>query len=236
MNNKAQVYPNVDLDTFVLEIPLFQRPLNDSHVEEIKVATQEFVRYGMGTPFPLLSIAKYTDGNVYKFCIIDGQHRYHAYKKLYQQGMKFLIDIHVINCNDINEVFKFYQLCNKRMDHAHSQLQNQITKHSHETDIHTWINSAECSSFFSAQKCQRPRIFIPKFIDKYEKSSVRYKINSLAEFKEYLKSKNDEILAFINKDINGFLRANDMPNNEIYEKAKRINWYLGLNKDLAWIF
>lgn len=235
MNNKAQVYNNIDLNTFVLEIPNFQRPLNDSHVAEIISTAHEYISKGMGSPFPLLSIARYPDGASYKFCIIDGQHRYRAYKIMYERGFKFNIDIHVINCSDVSEAFKFYQLCNKRMDHSEVQLQSPQQIQPVEMEIYRWINASDQTQLFGPNNCQRPRVRIQTFIDKYSVCNVRQLIKSFDDFRIYLENKNNEEKVRILSNVDIFCRSNDLPNNNIIEKARSINWYLGLSKNLDWL-
>lgn len=236
MNSKAKVYPDIDLDTFTLDIPDgIQRPINEFHVNEILTTVKEFVRNGMGTPLPLISIARCPEGGLYKFYIIDGQHRYRAYKNLYQDGFKFKIDIHVIECVDINEVKKFYDLCNKRMEHANTQLAPLDNRPQYIKDIHLWINHIDRSKFFSPYKCNRPKILVSKFIDKYEHSSVKNQHRSFNDFHSYLINTNEKFKEVININKDYFMRMNGVT-DKMMNEAVEINWYLGLTKDLTWLF
>lgn len=232
MNRKSQIYTDVDLDTFQLEIPNFQRSLNQEHVDEIFKTTIEYVKLEAGTPFPILSIARYQEGLTYKFFIIDGQHRYHAYKKIYQLGYKFLVDIQVVNCVDANEALHLYKLSNKRMEHSETQLNDETSQL--EKDIIIWMNEKEQSKFFGYNMSPRPKIRIQTFIDKFHNSSIKSKIYNLDDFRIYLTNKNEEIKQTFLRDIYYFRCQYDLTESMI-KKAIDLNFFLGLDKNLAWL-
>lgn len=131
MNKKSEVISNVYLDTFNLVIPIFQRKLIESHVDRIINETIKYVINIGSVPFQPISVSRYQEssekGICFKFHIIDAQHSYETYKKIYDRGTRFPVDIYVINCSDYNEAFYFYKLFNENIKHSRIKLQNPLS-------------------------------------------------------------------------------------------------------------
>ena len=236
MNKKSEIVQNVDLDCFELVIPKFQREITESHVDVIVNETYKYVSNGVGVPFPPISVAKYQENFCLKFHIIDGQHRYQAYKKLYLRGIKFLVDIHVVNCINYEEAFYFYGLFNSNLRHSNAQLENPSIFSPVELEIHRWIGLSENSKYFGNDRAARPKIRINKFIDKLNKSSIKNTFTNLEDFKRYLFQVNNNMKNnFISsQSLYNYLIENDV-SQSIYTKSCEIDFYLGLDKNLSWL-
>lgn len=238
MQSKSFTQSKVDLDQYMFEAPKFQRQINEEHINEIIKTIHKYVISGLGTPLPPISVAQYQVDNgsflSVNLKIIDGQHRYHAYKKLYEMGNKFLVDIHVINCVDYNEAEMFYQLYNKKLEHSQIQISNSSSFSELELEIHRWINLSSNSKLFGSDKSQRPKIRISKLIDKFHISSIKNSISSFNDFYTFLQNKNEEIKQTILTNKMSYEYGKDITNN-MYEVAFSLNWFLGLDKELSWL-
>ena len=238
LQTKSFVQSKVYLDLFTFETPRFQRQINQSHVEEIIKTISKYVISKLGSPLPPISVAQYQIDNgtflSVNLKIIDGQHRYHAYKKLYADGNRFPVDIHVINCADQNEAEMFYQLFNKRLEHSEIQLKNPSNFSDIETEIHRWINDKSNAHIFGADRSQRPKIRISKLIDKFHLSSDKNSISSVEQFYQYLQMKNEEVKNQIMSNKELYIYGKSIT-PQMFNKAAELNWFLGLDNDLSWI-
>jgi hypothetical protein len=236
MNKKSQIFQNIVLKTFNVEIPSYQRVINNEHVEKIYFTSLQYLKQNISPPFPPISIGRYLETcnsiSVYKYYVIDGQHRYQAYMKLHNSGYNFNVDIHIIDCQDINEAIFFYSIMNSRLEHSVLQVEKPDIFIDLDKQIISLINT-QIDKFVSKSNGQRPKIRIPTFIDKYMKSSLRQNINCVEDFNKLLYEQNETMRYKLLNDPSYFSRFNITKN--LWNKANTINWYLGLDLELGWI-
>lgn len=237
MIRRSNIYQNIDLSTFEIEIPIFQRTLNLEHVDRIYNKATEYLKFGNDIPFPLISVAYYPiligGVSTYKFYIIDGQHRYEAYKRLKNNGYIFILDIQVITCGSVEEAEVLYRLYNERMEHSNIELYNHGIQNDLDRQILIYLYSNE--NLFSINlQCKRPKIKTNIFYDKWIKSNIRKNIKNITEFEQWLFDTNIKFRSQLN-----FMTMVEFARLEITEsllnKANSINWFLGLDKTLSWL-
>lgn len=236
MNNKDQVYKNVDLMKFKVETPSYQRVLNNNHVIAIYNEFLKYIKMGVRPPFQLIDIGYYYEIigtiSIPKYYIIDGQHRYEAYLRLLKEGYKFLIDLHAITCVDVVEAENLYKLGNSRLQHANCELNNQIAMTDLDKKIQEFIY-AETRYFNFKSNGQRPKIRVQEFMDRWMISNIRTRIKSIDEFRAYLSYENTKYKNKFHSDIQ--FRSNLKLTDGIIHKAADTDWYLGLDLQLGWL-
>lgn len=238
MNTKKR-HLNVNISSFNPETPYFQRPLIKEHIKAIYDESRKWLDIGYSPPFPSITIGEYPDlslnsvTSTYKYVILDGQHRYTAFKHLFQEGRSFNFDVEIINCANIEEANYFYQLYNKRIEHSNFEL----TENSSITDLDRQIQSYVSNlttHFTNSPNGSRPKIRTSTFFDKYMKSNARKTIRSLDEFLSFLSLKNEQEKQKINQY--GIARiVGSGVSDSIMVKAQNLNWWLGLDFNLTWL-
>lgn len=190
-------------------------------------------------PFQSITVGEFPDvmqnspTTVYKYIILDGQHRYEAFKRHFQEGRSFQFDIEVINCANINEANYFYELFNSRLEHSNVEITNNLSITPLDKEIQNYISN-DSTYFTPSSNGTRPKIRAPVFFDKYMKSNDRKQIKSLFDFKTYLTMKNKEEFTKIQQY--GFERIiGSGVSDSIIKKAQNINWWLGLDFNLTWL-
>lgn len=237
LKRKCQI-SSVNLNSFSLEIPPFQRQLNLSHVDSIYEKAMMYISIGTVPPFPPISVARYPVNilgmSVFKFYIIDGQHRYETYMRLYRNGTIFDVDIHVTFCDSIEEAEGLYKMFNTRMEHSQIEVSNPSGITPLDKEIQDFLYK-HGDVFSHKSNAQRPKVRIPSFIDKYMASKVRLTIKSLEDFQKYLRdmnnSKDEEYSKMSRADLCYKFKITD----SIITKAKELNFYLGYSMDLYWV-
>ena len=233
MNTKDYIKTNVDLDSFLIDIPIYQRVLNEQHVESIYHESLKFLQLNLRPPFSPISIGYYPEMHgsisIPKYNIIDGQHRYRAYMKLYRDGYKFPVDLHVINCQNIEEAKYFYSIWNRRLEHGSHEIEHVGSANDLDKHIERYITSS--ISKFGAHNCQRPRIRIKTFMDRWMVSNVRRTITSLEEFITFLDRSN---ISMRDNLLSSPLYQSSV-SNLIKVKAQELNWYLGIDLECQWL-
>jgi len=233
MNRQDRIEQNIDLDTFSVDIPSYQRILNDGHVESIYRESLRYLQLNLRPPFSPMSIAYYPEIrgviSIPRYNIIDGQHRYHAYMKLYRAGYRFLVDLHVISCANIEEAKHLYSIWNQRLEHGTHEIEHVGSANDLDKQIETLITSLITK--FGPYKCQRPRIRIKTFMDRWMISNSRQAITSLEEFIIFLDRSN------ISMRDNLLLSPlyHSSVSNLIKMKAQELNWYLGIDLECLWL-
>lgn len=237
MQKRSNVHLNINPLEMVLEKPEFQRTLNNEHKMKIYNKAIEYLNVGDCIPFPLICVAFYPvligGVSVYKYYIIDGQHRYEAYKLLKQNGYNFTIDVQVITCANSYEAEELYKLSNQRMEHSLTELYNHNIQNDLDREIQNYLYTHE--AYFTVSKAgKRPKIKAEIFYDKWIQSSIRPTIKSISEFESYLINMNNKFKHHLYS-----LNVNEISRYELteslFKKATEINWFLGLDKTLSWL-
>lgn len=237
--NRDEKY-RVRLDSLSLDIPWYQRRLDESHIELLFQSFMVDIKKGFIPSVPEITIAKYpitiSGISTIKYYIIDGQHRYQTCMRLYLIGYIFEVDIKVTNYLCESEAFEKYQLYNtNKILHSQTELLNPDLMTELDRSLQTYIytDSVMSSRFSTVNNVQRPKIKFQKFWDKYMKSSIRKSITSVQIFVDYLNSKNEEIYNWIYSPLS--IRAQlDISDNQLM-KAMKMNFHLGLDKELRWL-
>lgn len=238
MNSKTR-HLTVSVSLFNVQIPSFQRPLNNDHVQLIYNETNRWLSRNYSPPFQSITIGEYPEimenshTSIYNYIILDGQHRYEAYKRHTLEGKNFTFEIDVINCANIEEANYFYQIFNRRMEHSNIELTNNLSITNLDKEIQRYISN-DSIHFTTASNGARPRIRVNDIFDKYMKSNIRSSIKSLDDFRNYLNLKNNE--EYVKFSQLGFSRLTGTGvTQSIIDKAVKINWWLGLDFNYTWL-
>lgn len=109
----------------VPEIPICQRSYVEERIDQFysqlcenKVPHTHIHTHAHKIPYlGLLHCAVYKNNEITKYYIVDGQHRYYAYKKLYETtGIDFTISYVSKTCLDKNEIVTFFKSLNNNYE------------------------------------------------------------------------------------------------------------------------
>lgn len=176
-------------------IPTFQRRLDEDVVNEIAEHIKDQRNKGKHPYLGAIEIAEY-DGNIY---IIDGQHRYEAYKKDFKQyGKKTKITILKYEVENYNEMLDIFTTRNMGV-----QVPTYILRSDNEKtrqlmmEIENYISGIPG---FVKKETRRPNINISEFMNDLLKENVlaKNRIAKIADFADLLNFKNNEIFELLN--------------------------------------
>lgn len=238
MNTKKR-HLNVNIGSFNPEIPYFQRPLIDEHVKSIYDETKKWIDIGYLPQFQAISIGEYPELSIdsptstYKYVILDGQHRYAAFRRHFDEGRVFNFDVEIFNCANIEEANYFYQLFNKRIEHSAVELTDNLSITDLDRQIQSYISNLT-TYFTNSASGSRPRIRTSAFFDKYMKSNARKNIKSIDDFLKFINIKNQqEKMRIAQFGISRIVGSG--VSDSIMAKAQNIDWWLGLDFNLTWL-
>lgn len=212
--------------------PDFQRDIDIVRCDHIvNNMNLYYKKYGYYKIIGTIYLAK-KDDNYY---IIDGQHRLYAASKILDiENIDISIDIHIYNCNKMEDIFEYFQLLNF----------NQC--------IPKWMQGDSKDNVLIIKN------IINKICEKYGDLIVKTDINvqmpkfNISKFFDILKKYNiidnkseDEIISFLeNINTNVYLSLNKYKTNEnINKKLEKIIfknkfgshiWYLGAIRLSSW--
>jgi hypothetical protein len=91
----------------IIIIPEFQRLVNYDKIEKMYTSYNQNPNlfHFMTNP---IQLAQLITQNVTTYYLIDGQHRYYMYKKLYDSNIHLSIRITIIKCESIEEMYNYY--------------------------------------------------------------------------------------------------------------------------------
>lgn len=239
MQQRQYIHRLDNIKSLNLEIPWFQRTLIDSHVEKMYQIALNYIKNNQEPIFPIICVAQYSvfvkehNISVYKYQIIDGQHRYNVYKRLHDEGYSIPINIQVILCANEEEAKYHYLLYNSGIEHTNFELDSPNDMTDLDKEIKNFLHQPSNSQYFSDKICQRPRIKISDFMDCYLTSNVRKNITSLKQFKQFIDLCNEEMKQKFETDVTLFSRYS-VPES-IIKKVRERNFYLGLDKNFSWL-
>lgn len=236
MQKRTEIETISNINNIRLETPWFQRPIYESHIEKIYKKALEYLQNNIEPLLPLMCIGWYPVSNngiwIYKYHIIDGQHRYYAYRKLANDGYLFPITFQKIICGNEIEAYEQYCLYNTRIEHTISDLQRNDSISLLDTEIRKLLTT-KYNDYFSHESCKRPRIRLNDFLNRFENSNDKSSILNINDFSNYLNLKNEEIKYKINFSPN--LLVIWKVTESIRKKSEEMNFYLGLDSNLSWI-
>jgi hypothetical protein len=91
----------------IIIIPEFQRLVNYDKIEKMYTSYNQNPNlfHFMTNP---IQLAQLITQNITTYYLIDGQHRYYMYKKLYDSNINLSIRITIIKCESIEEMYNYY--------------------------------------------------------------------------------------------------------------------------------
>ena len=105
----------VDILNLNIIIPDIQREIDENHVENIiKFMEDYYDTYNNYIFINVLTITKFHMNEMIKYSLIDGQHRYVAYKKLYEkyEDRDMNIDLEIITVSNESQIDKLFKIIN----------------------------------------------------------------------------------------------------------------------------
>lgn len=226
--NGPTLYTSYNILEFNFEIPPFQRPLSEQHVNNIVNGIETKILHGKKPLLRAIESLYIISNGKYRYILIDGQHRYEAYRRLYAKGCKIPIYINFMNCENEEEMKEYYTTINSQLEHNDFELKGDIS-HLY-TQIVNYLN--EQPQFFSSVKCQRPKCNIGTFMSHFMKNS---KVKTLDEFKQYIEYKNRVLSDRFARNpnlLNGFSNGT----STVIVKTKELGFYLGVDLNYSWMY
>jgi hypothetical protein len=190
--------------------PNCQRDMIVEHSNEIYNFQKDyFSKYGMYLCLGCIEIAR-CNGKLY---CIDGQHRYHAYLKLYSEDTlnNFNVDIEIIECADENEMIYYFKIINmnKPVPDFIKNYKSLVA-----TDLKNHIMRVYPHYVKESERPIRPNINLTRFLNELQKhygtiietfrsssEIIDWFENMNIEHRDFLKSRDDDIVVGIIKKI-----------------------------------
>jgi len=191
--------PIKELIEYQINFPNCQRDIIEPHVDEIVQYQKSFFKNN--SIYLIMGCIELCrlDGKL--FCI-DGQHRYHAFCKLFNEDNtnNFYVDIEIIECRDENEMVSFFKIINMNKP-VPEFLKNY--KPLIAVDLKKYINNTYSQYIKDSTRPIRPNINLIKFLENIQ---LRYGL-----LVENMKSSEELIEWFerTNKEHGEFLRTRD---------------------------
>lgn len=216
-----------DIEHYV--IPSFQRRLDHNVSREIYYHIRD-QRYDNKYPYlGCIDVVKFENN----FYIIDGQHRFHAYKLDYElsENSQTFITVILYTVNSYKEMIKIFELRNmgvnvpKYILNCYNDQERELM-----TSIERWIEGIDG---FQNRAARRPNVDITEFMNEILKYDILYEkhISTLKEFRDFFESQNSRI-ADSCKSSN-FLRVNKITDTML-KKAESFNLYISLPQKILW--
>jgi hypothetical protein len=218
-----------DTQDFIPNITMFsgQRPVNDEHVESLMNTLQNGKDF-WGT----MKVVKDTNDEIR---LIDGQHRFHAYRKSMENDPIFQrnLIIEVYNTDDIGsektiEIFKEVNNC-RNLDYIPTVDEMNVTHKIQQRFPDMIIETKEIK-----KRVNRPRISkqelhiqIKRMISSIKEKKTTNEIN-INEIADAIFNKNNE---YRMKPRNFYPKIS----NNTYDKSKKSGFYIGLSDKFQWI-
>ena len=198
-----------------LEIPWFQRGINQTHVNDIMdhIKSSEKDLY-----IGVIEIAKYLG----KYYVIDGQHRLMAIKNM----SNVVIPFHVleITVNEEEDMVRIFQLRNKNTE-IPKFLKKKVPEKLY-VDIHRKMVS-KYTDMIKDEGCNRPHINMTFFLQKLKESTLFGFINGIKQF--------EIIIDFINKECKAKAMADKTFTERMRAKAEKYDCWLGYDKNYSYL-
>lgn len=230
---------NVNLNQFIVETPHFQRPLTENHVNLIYYESKKWLDNNCVPPFQNITVAEYAEvipgtvATTYKYLLLDGQHRYAAYKKHYMEGKIFNVDIQIVTCSNIQEAEYFYCIFNNRIEHSYVELHDNSKFTELDKQVQSLITN-DSERFSTSNNCARPKVRVSSFMNRWMISNSRKRIKNIEEFKTWIQEKNiEEYKRYASYNFSSIVLPDT--SESIIKKAYTKQWFLGLKFDYAWL-
>lgn len=230
---------NVNLNQFIVETPHFQRPITEYHVNLIYQESKKWLDNNCVPPFQNITVAEYAEiipGTVtttYKYLLLDGQHRYTAYKRHYNEGKIFNVDIQIVTCSNIQEAEYFYCIFNNRIEHSYVELHENSSFTQLDREIQALITNDK-ERFSTSNNCARPKVRVSSFMNRWMICNSRKEIKDIEQFKNWLINKNlHEYNRYASYQFSSIVLPDT--SSSIIGKAIAKQWYLGLKFDYLWM-
>ena len=205
-------------DSTPVIIPDIQRIIDNDKIKSIVTYQKDYyIKYGIFNFFGVITICKYDDKNY----LIDGQHRYCAMKKLYEEYNKKneSCNIEIIHVSTLDEVNEYYTIINKNtplpsctFTKEEKSLMNEVCKHFQIKYPNIWSKN---------MRCRRPNIFFNSFQESVNFICKNINIQEPREIILILENKNKSYAHF---DKSHFKNVTDAMMNKAHEHK----FYLGL--------
>lgn len=176
--------------------PGIQRELMEDHVQEIVRFQQQYFEKNGFYVFP--NCLQFCNWKGQMYCI-DGQHRYDALKKLYNNDRLFdwTIDIEITECANESEMIELFRIINM------NKPVPEFLKTANETTIdlingiRSYIKRVYGCYVKSSTKPQRPNINLDVFLDEMIKKYPLSQFKTLEIFMEWFETQNENQHAFL---------------------------------------
>ena len=221
------------IETNNIVIPNFQRDIQESKVDEIvnqfkeehKTHQNYFIKHGY--VMCLCKIGK-------KLYLIDGQHRYKALKRVYNEGFVGSVLVRIQLCESIDEMKKDFALLNinSNIPIVYTYFEDEFVQElllNLKSQLKTHYGS--CFSRSSSKTCHRMHIddFMGLLDVEYVKSL--YLQNNKVQLFEKLEVMNEVVKLILSEhdenEIHSYISKNDYPivkEHGFYLSLKNVNW------------
>lgn len=213
--------------------PSFQRLLTSDHAENIYKGIKAKLDKGLQPLLPgCLIICETVEGNKW---LVDGNHRFEAYKKIYTEMKEDLrIAVNYISVPDRETAEEIFRIVNKSMpipempDGISLDLPNKLFKA---------VEAKYPKLFSESRQCQRPKICRDKFIEALGKLVAEVPGISPADFMQKFERYNNVLK---NRHWRSFIsKPGDTMNRISSMQQKCITYgsvFVGLKPDFQWLF
>ena len=209
----------------------FNRDLDIKHYVQI---SDDLLK--MKTPFLMGSI-KIVRDNYKNIKIIDGQHRIKAIKEILLNNPSFVFDVQcdvytVNNCNYDSEITELFKMANsnlnvKKSDIPENILIETIDKLKKDYPLHIKDRTDTVKS--KTGKVKRPNVTKDELYNIIKDSNIIEECN-LTEIQLYNKIKEYNLQIGAHNTMIELCGDNSKTSQNVYTKAKKSNFYLGLNR------
>ena len=207
-------------------IPNIQRIRDDDKVSDIISYQCDFFRnHQCFNIMGVINIHHCVENNTYY--LIDGQHRYEAFKQMYQKmGHNILIPVEYVKVETMKQVKDNYQLINKNTPLP--EFPENIDKNIPET-VAQYFKSKYPTIWSKNSRARRPHIYFNFFQEALGFLTDKLQIKSSDKLQELIETYNSKLSQW---DIKQFPDHKSL-NENIIKKCKELNFYLGMYKHVS---
>lgn len=214
------------LENVDIQIPSIQRMTHKDKINEIYEYQKEYyIKNKCLNYLGVLNLNYCKEDN--KFFLIDGQHRYHSLRKLYDNNINELIFIEILIVETLNDIKNNYELINKNtpLPEFSYDISPEIYKNTLNLFDNKYPDYIEIFSY-NIRKCNRPKISRNKFEEALEYIIMKLNINNSIDLFNRIEKINKKISKW---NIDNFPKMSQLKNpNKLINTCKEWNFFLGL--------
>lgn len=214
-----------------IELWELQRKIENKHVEDIfNTIKQEWRDKESISFYDPVHIAHVIDKD--RYYVIDGQHRVSAYKKFHNDERPFYFPIYVHSVENEEEMLQLFKIVNKRLNIDINSLENakliDLEKNI-KAEYGNVIRKNERNSSREYRPVNRPYLDSHEFYAEIRKNYF-FQHNDAKTIFDKLKEINNSI-----RKLPRVKRGGKSCSKNSHDKAEKLNFFLGLDKDMKWI-